>query len=93
MTVDDHDQILYKIAGEMGQTARSIVKIMLEAENQLSLEAIEEKLAKDIDSKDIRQILYELNDRGYARSRRLRDNETGWITFLWNIFPDKILNS
>ena len=90
-TEDHHDQILHKIHGEMGSSAKSVVQILLEADQPLSLEHIEERLVADLDSKDIRQILYELNDRGYARSSRIRDNETGWINFLWSLFPDKIL--
>ena len=93
---DEREQVLDKIESELGKDSRLIVQILYDADDVLNLEEIEEALETEpmeFDAKTVRQILYALNDRGYARSRRHRDNETGWITFSWNLFPDKILDS
>lgn len=95
MSDQEREQILEKIEQELGKEGRYVVEVLYDAENVISVEDIEKEL-EDVEmvfeTKDIRQILYELSDRGYARSRRHRDNETGWITFLWDLFPKKILD-
>lgn len=87
--------ILNIIEREIDLDAREITKILLESDRLLTVEEIEQKLKEDkgpIDLKHIRQALYAMNDLGYARSRRIRDKETGWIKFLWDLFPEKILD-
>jgi len=93
---EEYEEILFKIESQIGKPARHVVKVLLDAEDVLSLEQIEQELeevAMEFESKNIRQVLYELSDRGYARSRRLQNRDTGWISYLWNLFPDKILAS
>jgi len=88
-------RVLDKIQMELGIEGRQIAQILYDSEKLLTVEEIDEKLSeieeKEVDIKEIRQILYTFSDNGYARSRRYRDSETGWISFLWNLFPDKIL--
>ncbi|MHA2504045.1 MAG: hypothetical protein ACXAE3_14390 [Candidatus Kariarchaeaceae archaeon] len=86
----EHQQVLDKITHEMGNIAADVVRILLSSEDPITIEHMEEKLSQ-VDIKDIRLVLYRLTDKGYARSSRLRDNETGWINFLWTLFPDRIL--
>jgi len=92
--MEERNRVLAKILDEMGKEARQVVSVLYDADEVISVEEIEEELENVdtiLETKNIRQILYQLNDRGYARSRRIRDDDTGWITFLWNLFPDKIL--
>lgn len=91
---EQKEEILYRIRGEFDELTAQIVELMLDTDELLNVEEMEERLSeqgKNIDKKEIRQSLYGLNDSGYARSRRIRDTETGWIHFMWNLFPDKIL--
>lgn len=96
MSDEERSQILSKIEQELGLEGRYVVEVLYDAEDVIAVEQIEQELESNemtFDAKDIRQVLYQLSDRGYARSRRHRDDETGWITFLWDLFPQKILSS
>jgi transcription initiation factor IIE alpha subunit len=93
---DERDILLRIVERRIDADARKVTEVLLDAENRLTVEQIENKLGElghPLDQKSIRQALYAMNDHGFARSRRTRDSETGWINFYWNLFPDKILNS
>ena len=92
--MDERETVLQKIEGDFGTIGREIVAILYDTNKSITLEEIEEALVNDnneLDPKEIRQILYQLQDNGYARSRSYRNDETGWISFLWVLFPEKIL--
>jgi len=45
----------------------------------------------DIGLNSVRHTLYTLYERRLAEYRRLKNAETGWLTYLWHLNPEKIM--
>ena len=91
---EDAIKIYNTIERQISKNAADIVDIMISSKTSINVDQILEAMDKKgykIEAKDIRQVLYDLNERGYARSMRLRNPETGWINFLWEVKPRGIL--
>lgn len=76
-------QFLLQTAGE---NALKIVK-------EFSEEMSDEDLARTCKLKvsDVRAVLNKLHGCGMAKYNRIKDKETGWYSYIWNIDPDQVI--
>ena len=76
-------QYLLKLVGEEG-----IELINLCPKEELSDEEIAERTEINLNS--VRHTLYNLYEHRLAEYRRIKNNETGWLTYLWTIRMDNL---
>lgn len=76
-------QFLLQTAGE---NALKIVK-------EITQEMSDEDLARSCKLKvsDVRSVLNKLHGCGVAKYNRIKDKETGWYSYIWNIDPDQVI--
>lgn len=76
-------QYLLKLVGEVG------LELVMTCPNE---EHSDEELAEitGINLNDIRHTLYSLYEKRLAEYRRIKNNETGWLTYLWVLKMENI---
>lgn len=89
----DDETLLRIVERRLDENAGRIAGLLLSTDKQLTVPQMEEMLAntnQPLEQKEIRKALYAMADERYAKSRRLRDVETGIIEFYWEIKPENI---
>ncbi len=78
-------QYLYKLAGDEGM---DLIRKFPEGEHS------DEEIAEmtEINLNSVRHTLYSLYEHRLAEYRRIKNNETGWLTYLWVLKMDNILD-
>ncbi|HJJ29080.1 MAG TPA: transcription factor [Methanocorpusculum sp.] len=76
-------QYLYKLVGEEG-----ISLVYTCPKEELSDEDIAERTGINLNS--VRHSLYNLYEHRLAEYRRIKNNETGWLTYLWKLRIDNM---
>ncbi len=71
-----------------GEEAKQVTLVLLNAKDEITDEEISEEL--DMRLNQVRKALYSLYDIQLASFRRIRDKQTGWFVYYWNLHPDRI---
>nr|HDO80897.1 transcription factor E [Candidatus Bathyarchaeota archaeon] len=83
------EELLEAVVEEIGgENAYKVVRVLLEADKEVTDEEIAEKLELQLNS--VRKVLYRLYEERLASYRRTRDTKTGWFIYFWRIRPEKV---